>query len=143
MSPFRRLHVWAKAHELTLRVHRALPGSDHPQAAVGAQLRRAIAAIPATIAAGAGLGSQARLARALEVAIAASHAGLYQLLLARDLGLLAPSDYAMLEARTREVQAKLVLLRRRVRQRIAGNAKRGGRAASPPPATESQAAVRR
>lgn len=133
MSPFKRLIVWEKAHELTLRVYRATDGAAWRRYPVlCSQLRRSIAAIPANLAEGAGGSSQAQFARDLGIAIATSHEALYYLLLAKDLAVIRASDYAHLEARLSEVQAKLVLLRKRVVQQGREKGKRGGRTASPP-----------
>lgn len=133
MYPFKRLTVWAKAHELTLRVYQC---TDGPMArrfpALSSQIRRAVSAIPANIAEGAGHASQAQFNRYLEIAIASSHEAQYHLLLAKDLEAISATDFAHLEARMSEVQAKLVLLRKRVTQNMKEKGKRGGRMASPP-----------
>ena len=133
MYPFNRLTVWEKAHELTLRTYRVTDGVVARRfPALAAQLRRAVSAIPANIAEGAGHASQAQFGRYLAIAIASSHEAQYHLLLARDLGMLSSADYAHLEARAKEVQAKLVLLRKRVLQPGRAQERRGGRTASPP-----------
>jgi four helix bundle protein len=132
MYPFTRLNVWAKAHELTIRTYRLTDGpmtKRYP--GLSSQLRRAISAIPANIAEGAGHASQAQFSRYLAIAIASSHEALYHPLLAKDLETIAATDYAVLEARLKEVQAKLVLLRKRIVQGEREKAKRGGRMASP------------
>jgi len=133
MYPFTRLTVWAKAHELTIRVYRLTDGPvTRRYPGLSSQLRRSIAAIPANIAEGAGHNSQAQFSRYLEIAIASSHEAMYHLLLAKDLEAITATDYAFLEARLKEVQAKLVLLRKRVLQNASEKRKRGGRTASPP-----------
>ena len=132
MYSFRRLNVWGRAHELTLRIYRLTDGSGfHRYLGLASQLRRSVSAIPANLAEGAGHASQAQFNRYLEMAIASSHEALYHLLLAKDLTALDEVEYAHLEARLIEVQAKLVSLRRRVRQTTARNARRGDRLASP------------
>jgi four helix bundle protein len=133
MYPFRRLTVWAKAHELTLRVYRTTDGPmTRRYPGLSSQLRRAIASIPANIAEGAGHVSQAQFNRFLEIAIASSHEARYHLLLAKDLSAITTTEYAFLEARLSEVQAKLVALRKRVLQHVREKGRRGGRTASPP-----------
>ncbi len=118
MLPFRRLAVWEKAHELTLRVHRATEGGAmHRSPGLGAQLRRSITAIPTNIAEGSGHSSQAQFSRFLEIAIASAAEADYQLLLAKDLDLFSGKEYAQLEARLSEVRAMLVALRKRVVER--------------------------
>jgi len=132
MYPFRRLNVWEKSHELTVRVYGVTDGPIGRRfPGLCSQLRRAVSAIPANIAEGAGHASQAQFGRYLTIAIASSHEALYHVLLAKDLGAISATEYAHLEARLREVQAKLVLLRKRVVLRDRENAKRGGRTASP------------
>lgn len=133
MYPFKRLTVWARAHELTLRIYQATDGAmARRYPALSSQIRRAVAAIPANIAEGAGHSSQAQFGRYLEIAIASSHEAQYHLLLAKDLEAISATEYAHLEARMNEVQAKLVLLRKRVAQNMREKGKRGGRTASPP-----------
>jgi four helix bundle protein len=132
MYPFHRLNVWAKSHELTIRVYQATDGPVTRRfPGLASQLRRAVSAIPANIAEGAGHASQAQFSRYLAIAIASSHEALYHFLLAKDLGAITATEYAHLEARLKEVQAKLVLLRKRVIQADRENGKRGGRTASP------------
>lgn len=118
MHPFRKLAVWEKAHELTVRVHRATEGAAmHRSPGLGAQLRRSVAAIPTNIAEGAGHSSQAQFNRFLEIALASASEADYQLLLAKDLDLISAKEYAQLEARLSEVRAMLIGLRKRVLER--------------------------
>ena len=115
MHPFRKLAVWEKAHELTVRVHRATEGSAmHRSPGLSAQLRRSVAAIPTNIAEGTGRPSQAQFNRFLEIALASASEADYQLLLAKDLELISAREYAQLEARLSEVRAMLIGLRKRV-----------------------------
>jgi four helix bundle protein len=143
MVPYRRLAVWEKAHQLTLRVFAATEGGAlHRFPGLSAQLRRSIAAIPTNIAEGAGHHSQPQFNRFLEIALASAREADYQILLAKDLGLLPAREYAHLEARLTQVQSMLVGLRKRVLESIrtdgaldpreAGKGRRGGRKASPP-----------
>lgn len=118
MHPFRKLAVWEKAHELTVRVHRATEGAAmHRSPGLGAQLRRSVAAIPTNIAEGTGHSSQAQFNRFLEIALASASEADYQLLLAKDLDLISAKEYAQLEARLAEVRAMLIGLRKRVLER--------------------------
>ena len=118
MHPFRRLAVWEKAHELTVRVHRATEGiAIHRSPGLSSQLRRSVAAIPTNIAEGTGHSSQAQFNRFLEIALASASEADYQLLLAKDLDLISAKEYAQLEARLSEVRAMLLGLRKRVLER--------------------------
>jgi four helix bundle protein len=126
MFPFRRLVVWEKAHALTVRVYIATEAQAcRRYPAVTSQLRRAIAAVPANIAEGAGHASQAQFNRYLELAVVSAREADYHLLLARDLEMLSSKEYAILEARTSEVQAMLMSLRKRVLERKRSGAVRG------------------
>jgi four helix bundle protein len=119
MHPFRRLSVWTKAHELTLRVYQVTDGSVHRRhPGLASQLRRAAASIPATLAEGAGQSSPAQFNRCIEIAQASAREADYHLLLAKDLGVLSSKEYAVLEARIDEVEAMLYGLRRRVQERM-------------------------
>jgi four helix bundle protein len=120
--PFRRLSVWEKAHELTLRVFNATEGAQYRKfpGLVG-QLRRAIAAIPANIAEGAGHSTDPQFNRFLEIAVASAHEADYHMLLAKDLQVLSSREYAQLEARLSEVRQMLIGLRKRVMERMRTN----------------------
>lgn len=132
MYPFKRLSVWEKAHEFTLRIYRVTDGDCARRfPALTTQLRRAVAAIPANIAEGAGHATDAQFSRYLAIAIASSHEAQYHLLLAHDLLAITPKAYAELEARSAQVHGMLVALRKRVAQRGREKGKRGGRTASP------------
>jgi four helix bundle protein len=118
MYPFRRLLVWTKAHELTLRAYQATDGgTSRRYPALTAQLRRAMASIPASIAEGAGHSTASQFNRFIEIAQASGREADYHLLLAKELGAITTRDYATLEARLTEVQAMLFGLRKRVQER--------------------------
>jgi len=141
MYPFRKLSVWNKAHALTIRAYRLTDGAvwrRYPL--LCSQLRRAIAAIPASVAEGAGRATDAQFNQCLEGALASAREADYHLLLAKDLDAITARDYATLEARLSEVQGMLVGLRKRVQERLKPNAKRGGLSASPLLPTASVAA---
>jgi four helix bundle protein len=144
MYPFRRLSVWVKAHELTLRIYRTTDGPfARRYPSLSDQLRRAVSAIPANIAEGAGHASDPQFDRCLEIALASAREADYHLLLAKDLGALSSRDHAILEARLGEAQGMMVGLRKRVLERIRSGARRGGRTASPlTPHTSSPAITR-
>ncbi len=126
MYPFRRLSVWEKAHELTVRVYWATDGAVGRRfPGLASQLRRAVAAIPANIAEGAGHASDAEFKRFLEIALASAHEADYHLLLAKDLEQLSPRDYAQLEARLGQVQGMLIGLRKRVGERVRAGKRKG------------------
>ena len=126
--PFRRLSVWEKSHELTLRVYGVTDGALFRRLpALTSQLRRSIASIPANIAEGASHSSQAQFNRFLEIALASAREADYHLLLAKDLEAIDIKTYAVFEARLGEVQGMLMGLRKRVLERA-----RSGRRPPPP-----------
>jgi len=128
MYPFRRLSVWEKAHELTLRIYRVTDGQvARRYPALTSQLRRAVASVPANLAEGASHTSQAQFNRYIELALASAREADYHLLLAKDLEAIDVKTYAVFEARLSEVQSMLVGLRKRVLERIRTTGRR------PPP----------
>jgi four helix bundle protein len=132
MYPFRKLLVWSKAHELTLRVYQATEGGvTRRYPGLTSQLRRAVASIPSNIAEGAGYSTEPQFNKFIQIAQASAREADYHLLLAKDLGALSSREYATLEARLSEVQAMLFGLRRRVQERMKQKGKRGGRTAAP------------
>jgi four helix bundle protein len=115
MQDYKKLVVWAKAHQLVLRVHcetdRWRRRSD---ASLASQLRRAAAAVPANIAEGCHRRSRAEFRRYLEIAFASAGEVDYHLLLARDTGVLAEDDYRDLQEKTEQVKRMLAGLSRRL-----------------------------
>ena len=64
MGDFKKLEVWKKAHELTLRIYeRTARWPRHELFGLTSQARRAAASIAANIAEGCGRNSDAELAR--------------------------------------------------------------------------------
>jgi len=86
---YSKLHVWQKAHSLTLRIYeatRSFPGDE--KFGLTSQMRRSAASVPANVAEGCGRGGENGLARFLTIAQGSGSELAYHLLLARDLGLL-------------------------------------------------------
>jgi four helix bundle protein len=97
VGDYRKLHVWERAHRLTLEVYevtRTFPKEE--MYGMTSQLRRASASVPANIAEGCGRKGDAKLARFLGIALGSAAELDYHLLLVRDLGYLEPSDYERL-----------------------------------------------
>jgi four helix bundle protein len=115
MQDFRKLRVWEQSHDLVLRVYRASHGFPKREMyGVTGQMRRAAASVPANIAEGCGRRSNAELAQYLSIAMGSATELQYHLLLARDLALLVPEEYAVLDSRVAEVQMMLAALIRRL-----------------------------
>lgn len=116
MQNFRQLIVWKKSHELVLKLYRATSGpSDRRYRGLAAQIRRAATSIPANIAEGCGQEGSRELARYLRISFASAFELHYHLQLASDLGLLSPSEFARLDARTEQVKRMLTGLLTRIR----------------------------
>ena len=107
MRPFRELHVWRHAHELTLAVyHRSGGFPDSERFGLQSQMRRAAASVPANIAEGSAL-SDAAFRRHLRIALGSATELEYHLTLSRDLGYLAADAYTDLDDRLASVKRML------------------------------------
>jgi four helix bundle protein len=108
MKDFRDLVVWEKAHGLTMTVYQEtarFPAEE--RYGLVAQLRRAAISVPANIAEGCGRRGDREFARFLEVAMGSASELEYEILLARDLGMLGTEGHADLERRVIEVKRML------------------------------------
>jgi four helix bundle protein len=128
MHHYRKLSVWRKAHELTIRIYRAVAAFNSAYWPLANQLRRAAHAIPANIAEGSGRTTNRQFANHLQIAIGSARELDYFLQLALELGELHSSDHATLEARTNEVTGMLVALHKTVVARGAAPQSRGRKA---------------
>lgn len=115
MQDYKKLVVWAKAHQLVLCVHRSTDRwRRRSDAGLASQLRRAAAAIPANIAEGCHRRSRSEFRRYLEISYASAGEVDYHLLLARDTGVLPAEEYEDLRAKTEHVKRMLAGLVRRL-----------------------------
>lgn len=90
MKDFRKLEVWAKAHDCALNVYRltaTFPSEE--RYGLTSQLRRACVSVPTNIAEGCGRNTDAELRRYLEIAMGSASEVEHLLLLSRDLGYLS------------------------------------------------------
>lgn len=118
MRNYKNLNVWQKSHELTLRMYKVtenFPRSE--QYSLTSQVRRACYSIPMNIAEGCGKSSDPDFARFLDMSSGSASELDYQLLLAKDLGLLAVDDYRELFERLNHVRKMLTSLIKTVRSR--------------------------
>ncbi len=116
MQDFRRLSVWAKAHELTLAIYRSSSGFPREENyGLTSQMRRAAASIPANIAEGCGRSGNPELLYFLNVSLGSASELQYHLLLAKDLGFWSDGEYARLDTMLREVKQMLTSLAKRIR----------------------------
>ena len=115
MQDFKKLMVWKKSHDLTMRVYNLT--SQFPREEIyglTSQIRRACASIPTNIAEGCGRKSSAEFARFLQIAIGSASETEYLILLAHDLKYLSPDQYVQLEDMTTSVKKMLITLLKRL-----------------------------
>ena len=116
MRDFRRLQVWGKSHELTLRIY-ALTSEFPRQEIYGltSQIRRACASIPTNIAEGCGRNSSPDFARFLQIAMGSASETEYLILLAHDLKYLNVDQHAELIDMIVSVKKMLTALLRNIK----------------------------
>jgi four helix bundle protein len=108
VKDFHDLHVWQKAHQLTLAVYRHTASFPREELyGLTTQLRRSSSSIAANLAEGCGRNGDAELARFCSIAMGSASELEYHLLLARDLKLLIAADYAELAQQATEVKRML------------------------------------
>jgi four helix bundle protein len=108
MGEFGKLHVWRKAHALALNVYRVstkVRGSAH--ASLRSQLIRSAMSIPANIVEGRGQKSDKDFCRFLGYALHSSSELEYHLIIARDIRVIAPSEFRSLFDQLIEVRKML------------------------------------
>ena len=123
MADFRQLKVWQKAHEVTLDIYRIT--QQFPKTEVyglTSQMRRASISIGSNIAEGRGRDGDAEFGRFIQIACGSAAELEYQLLVARDLGYVAETEFAKLNTRLAEVGRMLVSLRGSVKNASAATA---------------------
>ena len=129
MSDFKKLHVWQKAHALSLcvdRVCKKIRGARY--ASLRSQLFRAATSIPANIAEGRRQTTDAQFARYLGYALNSASELEYHLIVARDTRIITEDEFATLVAQTISVRKMLYTLIKRL---PATSVKRAGRNTTP------------
>jgi four helix bundle protein len=108
MKNFRKLHVWERAHLLTLwiyKVTKAFPKEE--RYGLISQMRRAGASIPTNIAEGCVRTKGTEFGRFLEIALGSASELEYLLVLVRDLHMITSSDYEALSNEVIEIKRML------------------------------------
>ena len=111
MSDFKKLHVWQRAHALSLcidRVSKEIRGSRY--ASLRNQIFRAATSIPANIAEGRRQDSEKEFARFLRYALNSSSELEYHLILAHDTKVISEEDFLSLVTQTIRVRKMLYAL---------------------------------
>ena len=100
-----------KAHQLALMLYPITASFPREETfGLASQIRRAACSIPSNIAEGCGRDGDSELARFCIIARGSATELEYQLLLARDLKLISPSDYATLSELNVEIKRMLTVL---------------------------------
>jgi four helix bundle protein len=116
MQDFKKLLVWQRSHELTLRIYEVTASYPRDEVfGLTSQTKRAASSIPANIAEGCGRGGGADFARFLQIAQGSASELQYHLLLAHDLGFIAETRYREVERQAEEIKRMLTALIQRVR----------------------------
>lgn len=111
MQDFRKLEVWRRSHELTLKVYestRSFPSDE--KFGLTNQLRRAATSVESNLAEESSRGSDADFRRFVQMAIGSASEVECQLLLAGDLGFLSAANHSRLEANLQQTRRMLIRL---------------------------------
>lgn len=108
VSDFKKLKVWRKSHGLALNIHRAATGiRGRDQISLRSQMLRAAMSIPANIVEGTAKSSAEEFCRFLRIAAGSTSELEYHLMVARDTGVLANSDFDALTGQAIEIRRML------------------------------------
>jgi len=134
MADFKRLHVWQRAHSLSLSVDRTSKRIRASQyASLRNQIFRAAVSIPANIAEGRRQRSEKEFARFLSIALNSASELEYHLILARDTKIIPESEFVSLVSETIVVRKMLYALMKRLGTAEGESAKGSGSRPSPQP----------
>jgi four helix bundle protein len=142
VQDYRKLLVWARAHELALAIRRAVrrhfPRRGY--AKLIDQLTRAAESVAENIVEGCGAATSKEFARFLDMAIKSANETEYELLLSRDCGVLPGREWRTLTEETTEIRKMTYGLRRRVNERSREDAQQRKRTKRPHTATDDSLA---
>ena len=111
MRNFMDLRVWQEAHALTLKVYRLTKTLPREELyGLSSQIRRSCISIEANLAEGCGRRSDAELRRFVQIAMGSASEPACHFLVARDLSLVAASDYQESHIRLTRVRRMLTSL---------------------------------
>ena len=108
MQDYRQINVWKKSHKLALAIYKlteAFPSSE--KYGLISQVRRSAYSIPMNIAEGRSKNSEKEFARFLDIALGSAGELDYQLLLAKDLGLIDSNCYSEYYSELTEIRKML------------------------------------
>ena len=108
MRDFRKVQVWQKAHNMTLKIYKITSTFPKDERfGLVSQIRRATASIPTNIAEGAGRETQKDFARFIHIATGSTSEVEYLLLLSHKLGYISEEEYPLLDKSIVEVKRML------------------------------------
>jgi four helix bundle protein len=111
MKDFKKLKVWQKAYDLTLKIYKITTNFPKEELfGLTSQIRRSASSIAANIAEGCGRGGDVDFARFLQMAMGSASELEYHLLLSRGLNYLDQSDYEDLNKQLIDVKRMLATL---------------------------------
>jgi len=111
MKDFRKLNVWEKAHQLTLKIYKVTEKYPREELyGLISQIRRAGVSIPTNIAEGAVRSSDADFARFLYIALGSTSELEYLILLSQDLKFIKRELYTELNNEINEIKKMLISL---------------------------------
>ena len=109
MKDFRKLNVWEKAHQLTLKIYKVTEGFPREELyGLTSQIRRASVSIPTNIAEGCVRSSDADFSRFLYFALGSTSELEYQILLSMDLKFIKNELYVELNNEINEIKKMLI-----------------------------------
>ena len=118
MRNYEDLHVWQKAHVLTLAIYKATQCFPKEERfGLTSQIRRSCASIGANLAEGCGRRSDGEMARFVHIAMGSGAELSYHLRLARDLELLSTASSEYLRSDLNEVMRMLSSLSQKLKPR--------------------------
>lgn len=116
MRSYKTLIVWQRAHKLVLEVYKATdPFPVSERFGLTSQIRRAAVSIPANIAEGCSRGTDLDTAHFFQIGLGSAAELSYELLLARDLGLLPEDNYQSMTTEVDEISRMLNTLTKQFR----------------------------
>jgi four helix bundle protein len=105
MGDYKKLAVWGKSYQLTLKIYDVTRNFPREEAfGLTSQLRRAAYSIPANIAEGSGRGTDKELAHFLQIALGSANELEFHLSLTHDLHYLETTVHKELETAVLEIQ---------------------------------------
>ena len=108
MKDFRETLVWQSSHVFAVEVYRLTKSFPQEELfGLTSQMRRAAASVPANIAEGCGRDGDAELKRFMNIALGSACELDYFVLLARELGYLAPKDANVAATEVLEIRRML------------------------------------